>query len=336
MASNSFGIIYRFTTFGESHGVAIGVVIDGCPPGIALSEEDLCIELKKRAPGITAHTSPRKEPDRPKIISGCFEGVTTGAPLTVLIENVDADSSAYEPVKEILRPGSAGFTYLEKYGVYDWRGSGRASARETACRVIAGAVAKKVLAGRNISCHASWSAGASLEEVQADGDSIGGIVKCHIEGVPAGLGDPVYEKLSARLAYAMMSLPAARGFEIGEGFKSVTMRGSQHNDQFEADGKGVRLCSNHAGGILGGISTGETIYFQVAFKPASGIKKEQKSVTRSGEVVTYSLPNHSRHDPCVAIRAVPVVEAMAFCVILDALLLQNSFESYRLEQKKSR
>lgn len=330
MASNSFGQIFRFTTFGESHGPAIGVVIDGCPPGLSLSEEDLAVELERRAPGRQLHTSPRCEPDRPRILSGSFEGVTTGAPIAVCIENVDADPSAYEAVKDVLRPGSAAYTYLQKYGRFDWRGSGRASARETACRVIAGAIAKKLLREKGIIVRALWHTTTPVDVVQAEGDSIGGVVECIIEGVPPGLGDPVYEKLPARLAYAMMGLPAARGFEIGEGFAAANMRGSVHNDQFQADGKAISSKTNHAGGVLGGISTGESIKCRVAFKPASSIKKEQETVTTSGERVSYTLPVHSRHDPCVAIRAVPVVEAMAACVILDALLLQNSYESYRV------
>lgn len=320
MASNSFGTLFRITTWGESHGKAIGVVIDGCPSGLALSEADIQAELDRRAPGKTPYTSPRKEPDIAHIYSGIFEGVTTGAPISIVIYNQDVDSSSYQ--KEILRPGHAQFTYLEKYGIFDHRGSGRASARETACRVAAGAVAKKLLSHYNIICSASLL--TSLEEVaaaQAKGDSIGGLVEFTAFGLPPGLGDPVYEKLPANLAKAMLSIPAAKGFEIGEGFASATMHGSEHNDIFEKKEGKITTRTNHAGGTLGGISTGLPLTGRVAFKPASSIPQTQESVKTNGDVTHLRLSPSARHDPCVAVRAVPVVEAMLALVLADALLM---------------
>lgn len=359
MASNSFGQIFRVTTWGESHGKAIGVVVDGCPAGIKIDEEIIQTDLQRRSPGKTAYTSPRKESDHAKILSGTLQGHTTGAPICILIENGDADSRHYEPIKQILRPGHANFTYLEKYGIFDYRGGGRASARETACRVAAGAIAKqfllqhhidiasyiiqigsikaspsteqvddlrKLTGGSEIYCPdpvASQQMKQQLEILMQEGDSVGGIVQFSTSTLPSGLGEPVYDKLEAKLAYAMLSLPAAKGFEVGSGFASCEMRGSEHNDRFvEQDGK-VKTETNHAGGILGGISTGMPIIGRVAFKPASSIKKEQQSLTTSREHATLQLPKGSRHDPCVAIRAVPVVEAMVALVLADALLLNR-------------
>lgn len=324
MASNSFGLIFRITTFGESHGKAIGVVIDGCPAGLLIKEEEINAALALRAPGKEALTSPRAESDQAEILSGVFEGKTTGAPIAIVIFNHDADSSKYEPIKELIRPGHANATYLEKYGVFDYRGGGRASARETACRVAAGAIAKKLLASAGINVQAYLKNEETLrpliEEAKQSGDSLGGIVE-FVATVPAGLGDPLYEKLEARLAYALMSIPASKGFEIGSGFASATMRGSEHNDLFIE--KGVTE-TNHAGGILGGITNGMPVVGRVAFKPTSSITKEQKTVTLTGEQATFSLPPGSRHDPCVAIRAVPVVEAMVALVLADALLVNRS------------
>ncbi len=323
MASNSFGSIFRITTWGESHGKAIGVVIDGCPAGLAISEADVQIELDRRAPGITPYTSPRKEPDIVHIYSGVFEGLTTGAPISLVIFNADADSSSYQ--KDILRPGHANFTYLEKYGIFDYRGGGRASARETACRVAAGAIAKKLLSHFGISCHAHLlTSMEKIAQAQAAGDSIGGIVEFVAEGLPAGLGDPVYEKLEANLAKAMLSIPASKGFEIGEGFAAADMHGSEHNDSFvNNDGK-IETRTNHAGGTLGGISTGMPLSGKVAFKPASSIAISQETLTTSGLEARLELSTKARHDPCVAIRAVPVVEAMLALVLADALLMQRS------------
>lgn len=359
MASNSFGTLFRITTWGESHGKAIGVVIDGCPAGIELSCDDVNNALAKRAPGRSKVTSPRKEPDQAEILSGIYENVTTGAPISIIIYNKDADSQKYEPIKDLLRPGHANYTYLEKYGIFDYRGGGRASARETACRVAAGAVANKILeqegieiaaylkqlgsleaqlvpqalhelrqaAGQNpFHCPCSETAqemALLLEEIKEQGDSVGGVVE-FISLLPAGLGEPVYEKLEAKLASAMLSIPASKGFEIGSGFQAVQMLGSEHNDPFIHSEEGIRTSSNFAGGILGGISTGMPLVGRVAFKPASGIMKPQKSITTGGESSVFQLPEGSRHDPCVAIRAVPVVEAMLALVLADAILRNRS------------
>jgi chorismate synthase len=347
MASNSFGQHFRITTFGESHGPGIGVVIDGCPPGVELTAHDIDQELARRRPGQNGSVSPRREPDLVEILSGVFEGRTTGAPIALLIRNRDADSSAYDSLKHLYRPGHANFTYLQKYGIFDHRGGGRASARETAARVAAGAVAKKMLFGR-IDClayiaeiggipitgevtrekvyasplfcpdeKATLQILAKLDSIQ--GDSLGGIVACTIQA-PAGLGDPIYEKLEAKLASAMLSIPASKGFEIGEGFAAARMLGSEHNDTFISKDK---MATNHAGGTLGGISTGAPIHFRVAFKPTSSIAKSQPTVNLNGEPET--IQTHGRHDPCVAIRAVPVVEAMATLVMADALLSSKVF-----------
>lgn len=359
MASNSFGTIFKITTWGESHGKAIGVVIDGCPAGLEIEEKEINEALALRAPGRNPYTSPRTEGDRGEILSGVFEGHTTGAPICILIPNKDVDSSKYEPIKDKLRPGHANFTYLEKYGIFDYRGGGRSSARETACRVAAGAIAKKLLRRNGIEivaylkqmgeveaelkedslelirsltyqsavfcpdANAAAEMIALIEKAKLVGDSLGGLIEFIATPVPAGLGDPVYEKLEAKFAHAMMSLPAAKGFEIGSGFHAVTMPGSEHNDAFMCENQKVVTRTNHAGGILGGISTGMPIIGRVAFKPTSSIMKPQETVTTDGEQTSFQLPPGSRHDPCVAIRAVPIVEAMAACVIADALLLNR-------------
>jgi chorismate synthase len=325
MGSNSFGTIFRITTWGESHGKAMGVVIDGCPAGLHLHEDEINRELALRAPGGSPYTSPRKEADLAEIYSGLFEGKTTGAPLSIIIKNQDSDSAPYHALKETLRPGHANFTYLEKYGLFDYRGGGRASARETVCRVAAGAVAKKLLAHFRITLSARIGdtlKEAALEAKEAH-DSIGGIVELTTSDLPTGLGDPIYEKLSANLAKAIFSIPAVKGFEIGSGFASASMRGSAHNDPFtQVDGK-IRTKTNHAGGILGGITTGMPLVLRVAFKPASSIKQEQESVTVNGEKTTLKFSEKARHDPCVAIRAVPVVEAMCALVLADHLLMNR-------------
>jgi chorismate synthase len=358
MASNTFGTIFRITTWGESHGKAIGVVIDGCPAGLEVNEALINHVLKKRAPGQTPYTSPRKESDQAEILSGTYEGKTTGTPISILIPNRDADSDAYEPLKHVLRPGHANFTYLEKYGIFDFRGGGRASARETACRVAAGAIAQEFLKSHNIktlallkqvgSIEASTpfpfdqtlgliesspiycpdlAAGESMmkmiQQAAENGDSVGGIVEFWALNLPTGLGDPIYEKLDAKLANAMMSLPATKGFEIGSGFHAASMMGSEHNDAFIENEGRVETQSNHAGGVLAGISTGMPVIGRVAFKPPSTIRKAQKTLTRTGEQAAWQLPAGSRHDPCVAIRAVPVVEAMLNLVIADALLMDR-------------
>ncbi len=333
MSSNSFGQLFRITTWGESHGKGIGVVIDGCPAGLSITEEEINAALALRAPGQSPYTSPRKEKDHAEIYSGVFEGKTTGAPISIIIHNHDAKSSTYEPMKNILRPGHANFTYLEKYGVFDYRGGGRASARETACRVAAGAVAKKLLQRKSIEVTAYLVSVANVQDSEAikqkineaikSGDSLGGIVAFEVTGLPVGLGDPVYEKLEANLAKAMLSLPATKGFEIGEGFQAAAMYGSEHNDLFVNKNAQVITQTNHAGGTLGGISTGMPLMGRVAFKPTSSIKKPQKTLDREGHTVDFVLPEGSRHDPCVAIRAVPVVEAMCSLVLADALLMNR-------------
>lgn len=347
------------TTWGEAHGKVIGVVIDGCPAGLAISLEEVQAALALRAPGRNACTTARKESDQAEILSGLFEGKTTGTPICIVIHNHDADSSKYEPIKDILRPGHANYTYLEKYGIFDYRGGGRSSARETACRVAAGAIARKFLQTHGIEVAAYLKqiqdahAMADLEDISRlrtltyqsaifcpDGeasakmvlliekakeekDSLGGIVEFIVGPVPIGLGDPIYEKLEANLAHAMMSLPATKGFEIGSGFRSASMKGSEHNDLFTKEGGEVRTQTNFAGGILGGISTGMPIVGRVAFKPTSSIMKAQSSLTLSGEQASFELPAGSRHDPCVAIRAVPVVEAMIALVLTDSILLNR-------------
>lgn len=357
MASNSFGTLFRITTWGESHGKAIGVVIDGCPAGIPISEEELNETLSFRAPGKSPYTSPRKESDRAEILSGFFEGKTTGTPISILIPNQGADPSKYEPIKDLLRPGHANYTYLEKYGVFDYRGGGRASGRETACRVAAGYIAKKLIALYNIQiiayikqigeieaeidyeniqekrylspifcpdANASSQMTTLLEKTKAEKDSVGGLIEFIVTSLPIGLGDPVYEKLEAKLANAMLSIPSTKGFEIGSGFECVKMFGSEHNDIFcEKEGQ-IQTETNYAGGTLGGISTGMPLLGRVAFKPPSSIMKTQKTVSTSGEVNLMQLPAGSKHDPCIAIRAVPVVEAMVALVLADTILSQRS------------
>lgn len=359
MASNSFGNVFKITTWGESHGKAMGVVIDGCPAGLEINEAEINVALAFRAPGKSPHTSPRKENDQAEILSGVFKGKTTGAPISILIPNKDADSSKYEPIQDLLRPGHANFTYLEKYGIFDYRGGGRASGRETVCRVAAGAIAKKFLKHFAIELtayikqigkieakpdlsnlahlseltyrspvfcpddQATIAMIAELELAKSEGDSLGGIVELLALSLPVGLGDPVYEKLEANLSHAMMSLPATKGFEIGSGFEAATMQGSEHNDTFIKSQAKTQTQTNHAGGTLGGISTGMPLIARVVFKPTSSIQKLQKTLTTSGKDSAFRIPEGSRHDPCIAIRAVPVVEAMAALTLVDALLLNR-------------
>lgn len=359
MGSNSFGNLFRITTWGESHGNAIGVVIDGCPAGLDLTEADINEELALRAPGRNPFTSSRREPDHAEILSGVFQGKTTGAPLSLSLKNQDAHSASYDDIKELLRPGHANYTYLKKYGLFDYRGGGRSSARETACRVAAGAVAKKWLQTQGIQVLAylcqvgpittdieesptpelrqkvrtsalfcpnadrEKEMRATLQAIQAEGDSIGGAVAFAIYPIPVGLGDPVYEKLGANLAKAMLTIPAAKGFELGKGFEAASQRGSEYNDLFEVVEGETRLRSNHAGGTLGGISTGLPLLGRVAFKPTSSIRRPQPTVDLQGREQTLQLPEGSRHDPCVAVRGVPVVEAMAALTLVDALLLHR-------------
>lgn len=354
MASNHFGTHFRITTWGESHGKAIGVVIDGCPAGLSLEVADIQPAMDKRKGGISSYVTPRKEQDEIEILSGVFDGKTTGAPISLLVWNQDADSSKYEKIKELYRPGHANFTYLEKYGTFDYRGGGRASARETACRVAAGAIAQKILQQHQIeilsylysvggvsildkeiesNLHNTYASSIScpcktteqamvelLDKALLDGDSLGGEVAFQIKGLPVGLGDPVYEKLEAKLASAMLSIPASKGFEVGEGFDSCKMKGSEHNDEFIHEDEQVCTKTNYAGGTLGGISTGMPVRAKVAFKPTSSIKKSMKTLNLAGQEKEFSLPEGSRHDPCLAIRAVPVVKAMAALVVVDCLL----------------
>ncbi|MBS0622715.1 MAG: chorismate synthase [Verrucomicrobia bacterium] len=324
--SNSLGRLFRYTTFGESHGPAIGVVIDGCPAQLPLTCAEIDKELVRRRPGQPL-TSPRKEPDCVEILSGVFEEKTTGAPICLLIRNCDVDSSKYEPIKDLLRPGHANSTYLAKYGHIDWRGGGRASARETVARVAAGAVAKKYIGQEGMAVSArlvevGGKDAAHLEEVIRDalaqGDSVGAIVEVVATGVPPGLGDPIYEKLDAELAHALLSLPATKGFEIGSGFAAARMLGSEHNDSFGTD-------ANCAGGVLGGISTGQPLVMRVAFKPTSSIAKPQWTLDIEGKPTLLELPQGSRHDPCVALRALPIVEANVALVLADRLLVYKAY-----------
>lgn len=361
MASNTFGKIFKIMTWGESHGKAIGVVIDGCPAGLLLDESDINKELAKRSPGQNPYTTPRKEADQAEILSGTFEGKTSGAPISIVIYNRDQDSSKYEPIKNLLRPGHANFTYLEKYGIFDYRGGGRSSARETACRVAAGAIAKKILKQEKIEivafikriggidvdkdfshyeishlreeilespifCPDQEIADAMMKKIQEakeSGDSLGGVIEFIALNLPVGLGDPVYEKLEANLAKAMLSIPATKGFEIGSGFAGVDLPGSEHNDSFTTEKGKVVTATNRAGGTLGGISTGMPLIGRVAFKATSSIMKEQQTVDLEGKKSSFKLPEGSRHDPCVAIRAVPIVEAMTALVLVDALLMNR-------------
>jgi chorismate synthase len=359
---SSFGQLFRITTWGESHGGGVGVVIDGCPPRLELSEEDIQRELDRRRPGQSAIVTPRDEADRCRILSGVFEGRTLGTPISILVMNQDARPEAYSEMKAAFRPSHADFTYEAKYGIRNWQGGGRSSARETIGRVAAGAVARKVLdtfasgfelityvthvydvsaaidrravtreqvEGNAVRCPDVTAAKKmidAIEKARAEGDSVGGVIECLIRGLPAGLGEPVFDKLEADLAKAMLSLPASKGFEIGSGFASTRMRGSEHNDAFELrDGK-TRTTTNNSGGVQGGISNGEDIFFRVAFKPTSTIAREQKTVTTSGAETT--LAARGRHDPCVLPRAVPIVEAMAALVLCDHALRQRVISNF--------
>ena len=358
MPGNSFGQIFKITTFGESHGGAVGAVVDGCPPGLEISEAEIQQDLDRRKPGQSKITSPRKEQDKIHILSGVFEGKTTGTPILLLAYNQDAKPEDYEHLKNLFRPSHADYSYFLKYGARDFRGSGRASARETLARVAAGALAKKYLKqqcglevlsyveqvgeirtnilaeqvtfnsieANIIRCPDQETAKKMIElveEIKSQGDSIGGVIKCVIKNMPVGLGEPVFDKLPADLGKAMLSINAVKGFEIGSGFEGVKMKGSQHNDEFyiNADGK-PRTKINNAGGTLGGISTGENIYFRVAFKPVATISKKQNTVNLQNESVV--LEAAGRHDPCVLPRAVPIVDAMAYLVIMDHYLRNKS------------
>lgn len=325
MGSNSFGKLFTITTFGESHGEGIGCIIDGCPSNIEINEEMINKDMRRRRPGYSFYTSPRKESDEVKILSGVFEGKSTGAPIFIWIKNQNQKSSSYEEVKNLIRVGHANYSYLKKYGIFDYKGGGRASARETACRVAAGAVAKQLLGETRFSTKIIEVGGktegfaAALKKAISEGDSLGGVIECRIKNVPAGLGEPIYEKIESKLASAMMSINATRGVEFGEGFNAAKMKGSEHNDEMEDSA----FLSNHHGGILGGITTGEEIVFRVAFKPTSSINLPQKTIDLDGKNVIYTPKENKRHDPCVALRAPVIVEAMAAIVLADLLALNR-------------
>lgn len=324
---NTFGTNFRVTTFGESHGKALGCVIDGCPAGIALDEADIQALLDRRKPGTSPLTSPRNESDRVEILSGVFEGQTTGTPIAMIVRNEGKQSQDYDALREVFRPGHADYTYAAKYGVRDHRGGGRSSGRETIGRVAAGALALKYLAGKGItvtgtivSVHGRTDPAAIEHEIlaaKASGDSVGGIVEIIARGCPAGLGDPVFGKLDAAIAGAMMGIGAVKGVEIGDGFAAAGHTGSRNNDAMTKDG----FASNHAGGILGGISSGQDIVVRIAVKPTPSIAKTQKTRDIHGNVVDISVGG--RHDPCIAPRIVPVAEAMLALVLMDAMLEQE-------------
>ena len=348
---NSYGTLFRITTFGESHGHSIGVVIDGCPAGLEIDEAFIQSELDRRKPGQSKITTQRKEEDAFKILSGVFEGKATGAPIALVIENSDQRSKDYSHLENTFRPSHADYTYEAKYGLRDHRGGGRSSARETAARVAAGAVAKLLLNKYSIKINAFVSQVGELkaphytkldlsktednivrcpdaataekmialiDQTRLNRDTIGGAVTCVIKNTPVGLGEPVFDKLHAELGKAMLSINAVKGFEYGSGFEGVKLTGSQHNDEFYNEGGKIKTKTNHSGGIQGGISNGEDIYFNVAFKPVATIMQDQQSVDKEGNEVTVS--GKGRHDPCVVPRAVPIVESMAALVIADFLL----------------
>lgn len=352
MAGNSYGKLFNLTTYGESHGIALGGVIDGCPPGVELDMEAIQKELGRRKPGQSAIVTQRKEPDEVKFHSGIFEGKTTGTPIGFVIENTNQKSHDYSHIKDSYRPSHADYTYDQKYGFRDYRGGGRSSARETACRVVAGAIAKQVLKGVSIQAYVSGVGTMQLnkpyteldlsltesnavrcpdsemaeqmeryiKEVRSKGDTVGGIVSCVIKNAPIGLGEPVFDKLHAELGKAMLSINAVKGFEYGSGFHGSTMYGSDHNDAFNIDGS---TKTNYSGGIQGGISNGMDIYFKVAFKPVATLIQKYETITKDGDVV--EMQGKGRHDPCVVPRAVPIVEAMAALVLADFYLINKIY-----------
>lgn len=348
---NSYGTLFKISTFGESHGPAIGVIIDGCPAGLEINEAFIQSELDRRKPGQSKITTQRKEEDTFQILSGVFEGKTTGTPVAIVIQNQDQRSKDYTHIQNTFRPSHADYTYEVKYGTRDYRGGGRSSARETAARVAAGAIAKLLLKNSGIKIHAYVSQVgtikapsyqhldlgktedtivrcpdaataekmiALIDQVRQERDTVGGVVTGVIKNTPVGLGEPVFDKLHAELGKAMLSINAVKGFEYGSGFEGVALRGSQHNDEFYKDGDRIRTKTNHSGGVQGGISNGEDIYFQVAFKPVATIMQDQTTVDKEGNEAIVS--GKGRHDPCVVPRAVPIVEAMAALVMADFLL----------------
>ncbi len=350
MPGNTFGQLFRVTTFGESHGLALGCIIDGCPAGIEISEADLQVDLDRRKPGTSKYVTPRQEADEVQILSGVFEGKTTGTPIGLIIHNTDQRSKDYGKIKDQYRPGHADFTYDKKYGFRDYRGGGRSSARETAMRVAAAGIAKKILAERfgvQITAWVSQVGEVSLAsddksvindnpffaatkdtesvekyllKIRNSGDSVGAKVEIEVENLPAGLGEPVFDRLDADIAKALMSINASKAVSIGDGFDVVTQKGSEHRDEIRKDG----FQSNHAGGILGGISSGQTIKASVAFKPTSSILVPGKTIDRDGNEV--DLITKGRHDPCVGLRAVPIVEAMMALTLCDHLLRQKAID----------
>ena len=323
MSGNSFGNLFKITTWGESHGPAVGVVIDGCPAGLKLTESDIQKELDKRKPGQNKLTSERKEADQAEILSGVFKGKTTGTPISIIVKNTDKQSKNYENLKNLYRPGHADFTYDIKYGIRDYKGGGRSSARETIGRVAVYAIVKKIIPSVKITAKLIESDLEKIEAVKKQGDSIGGLIECIIKNVPAGLGSPVFNKLDARLAEAMLSIPGAKGFEIGSGFQSSYMKGSESNDEFTLKKGRIITKTNNAGGILGGISNGMDIVFRVAFKPTSSIAKKQHTMDNKGNKKIIEIKG--RHDPCIALRAVPIVEAMTALVLADEYLIQKVY-----------
>jgi chorismate synthase len=355
--ANTFGQLFRVTTWGESHGAAIGAVVDGCPPRLALSEEDIQPELDRRAPGQSRIVTQRKESDTVRILSGVYEGRTLGTPISLYIANENQRSADYDEMREKYRPSHADYTYDAKYGTRDWRGGGRTSNRETAGRVAAGAIARKLLRERHAVEIVAWVSKVqgirldadvetvtreqveanivrcpdpeiaermieAIEAARKEGNSLGGIVTCAARGCPPGWGEPVFDRLEADLAKAMLSMPATKGFELGSGFAGTDLTGLEHNDEFYMDGDRVRTRTNRSGGVQGGITNGETVYFRVAFKPTATVMREQNTVDRHHHETT--LKGRGRHDPCVLPRAVPIVEAMAALVLADHSLRQEA------------
>lgn len=350
MAGNSFGTHFKLTTFGESHGEAIGGIIDGCPAGLSLDLAAIQLEMERRKPGQSAIVTQRKEPDSVQFLSGIFEGTTTGTPIGFVINNTNQKSKDYGHIKDTYRPSHADYTYDKKYGIRDYRGGGRSSARETACRVVAGAIAKQLLSGIKITAYVSGvgtlmmnkpykeldfkvieqnpvrcadpimatKMESYIKQIRKAGDTVGGTISCVIQNMPVGLGEPVFDKLHAELGKAMLSINAVKGFEYGSGFAGTQLKGSEHNDLLNADGT---TQTNHSGGVQGGISNGEDIYFNVAFKPVATIMQSQETINSKGDPV--SMQGKGRHDPCVVPRAVPIVEAMAALVLADFWLLNK-------------
>lgn len=353
MAGNSFGTLFRLTTFGESHGEALGGIIDGCPPNISIDFSAIQLEMQRRKPGQSAIVTQRKEPDEVQFLSGIFDGKTTGTPIGFIIPNTNQKSDDYSHIKDNFRPSHADYVYQQKYGIRDYRGGGRSSARETASRVVAGAIAKQMLPDIKITAYVSAVGHLQInkpyqdldfanieqnpvrcpdpqlanemenyiKEIRKQGDTVGGIVSCVIQNVPIGLGEPVFDKLHAEMGKAMLSINAVKGFEFGSGFEGAVLKGSQHNDLQNENGS---TKTNHSGGIQGGISNGMDIYFRVAFKPVATIMQTQNTLNSSGELTESQ--GKGRHDPCVVPRAVPIVEAMAALVLADFYLLNKTYK----------